>query len=141
MVEIEELRIGSLVVDAINNEIIRVSGVSDNDYITIRKNGKEENIDIKNIEPLYLVDTLINQLIKFSIIQKNPRQKNKYYFSGNTTTYFLVHLIDKDQYLIGMLDTSLPEGYRRLTKPFYEYHKLQNGFKMIYDKELKLLLI
>lgn len=57
MVEIEELRIGSLVVDAINNEIIRVSGVSDNDYITIRKNGKEENIDIKNIEPLYLVDT------------------------------------------------------------------------------------
>lgn len=52
-----------------------------------------------------------------------------------------MHLIDKDQYLIGMLDTSLPEGYRRLTKPFYEYHKLQNGFKMIYDKELKLLLI
>jgi 5-bromo-4-chloroindolyl phosphate hydrolysis protein len=54
MVEIEELRIGSLVVNAINKEIIRVSGVSDNDYITIRKNVKEEKIEIKNIEPLYL---------------------------------------------------------------------------------------
>ncbi|WP_264524189.1 hypothetical protein [Flavobacterium sp. N502536] len=139
--KIEELRIGSIVVNSTTDKIIRVKGISDDGFITVRKDAlSDENIDIENIIPLYINDPMLGQIVDHRVITKAPRKKNIYYFPNQTATFFLVKLKESN-FVIGMIDVKLPEKYRRLTKSFSEYHKLQNAHKTIFDTELPWLNI
>lgn len=139
---IEELRIGSIVVEKVNNKIIRLCSISDDGHVTY-KNEHKISIQLKqdDIEPLFLSDDILKQIIKQGVIQKAVRKKGLYNFPNKLSTFFLVyHQVDKN-YFIGMTDTKLPEKYRRISRPFLEYHKLQNAYNTIYDSELKWLNI
>jgi len=134
MIKTNELRVGNWIYSKVYNKPMQVSGVYNNGDIDITKDidpidRREES---KNFEPLLLNDEVISILESRSLL---VREKNLFYFPGNRTTFFLVHLEDETNFLIGMIDTDLPEGYRRITRPFTEMHKLQNAYFMIYDKE------
>ena len=62
-----------------------------------------------------------------------------FYFPGRTRTYFLVYDKAEKNYYIGMADADEPENPRRVTRPFIEFHKLQNAYRTIYDQEMKNL--
>ena len=137
---IKELRIGSIVVDKKDNSVIRISTISNEGYI-LGDNSKKAvyKILIEDLEPLDLDPKVLDQIIEQGVLLKMPRKKYIYYFPDKSTTYFLVFDNKAQNYFIGMIDLNLPEKHRRLTRPFYEYHKLQNSFNVIYDAELKRL--
>ncbi|GEM_PF-2376686 len=134
MINITELRIGNYIVNTIKKKIIEIIGISNEGFIEYFENEIRKKIDITNLEPLYLSDDLIDQLVNIGILLKDFDSKDIYYFAHSTSTYFFVN--NKNEYFVGMIDTNLPEDYRRITRPFKEYHKLQNAYLAIYNKEL-----
>jgi len=145
MINIEELRIGSFVVDTTstsNKVIVKILSVSYEGYLIVKNSSKTPTkVLIESIEPLIITKDLLSQISDHGVLIKNPRKKNYYFFPNKSETYFLVYDKNEDNYFMGMIDLSLPEKHRRLTRPFYEYHKLQNAFKTVYDLELKELNI
>jgi hypothetical protein len=137
---VEELRIGNIVFDKRNQIPIIVAGISDEGHIITRdKNGLASQIEIINVGSIAMDSNLIQAIKNQGIVQQDYNRENIYLFPKQTSTYFLVYDSEEYQYFMGMIDVNLPEGYRRLTRPFYEYHKLQNAYKTTFDIELKRL--
>lgn len=141
MISIEELRIGNIVFNIKTSLPIRISGVSDEGYVLTRdENNSINQIQVVDINPIIMDSSLIQEIKNQGIVQQDIRNRHIFYFPGQTTTYFLVYDNDNDNFFMGMIDVKLPEGYRRLTRPFNEYHKFQNAFRTTLNIELKKLL-
>ena len=138
MIEVQELRIGNVVSSDKLEKTVKVCGTSQEGFILVdNDSGTLEKIDKDQISPLDLNENTIQLLQRKSIITESG---NLYYFNGLRTTYFLVYDDQEANFFMGMIDTNLPEGYRRLTRPFSTFHKLQNAFYVIFDRELKSIV-
>lgn len=142
MIDLKELRIDNIVFNDKLNKQIEICGIIKDKHILTIGNTIDEFDEFggDDISPIILDQETINKLENNSIIQfhkTNKQGDHIYYFNGQTATYFLVYDNKSPSFFIGMIDVNLPEGYRRLTKPFYSLHRLQNAFYTIYDKELK----
>jgi hypothetical protein len=137
MIDFTELRIGNTVYIPETKTPIIVRGISEQGFIITKNEFNEyENVSLEQTEPLILTQNYIDKLLNHGIIL-NIDNNNIFHFAGLTATYFLVYDEDEENFFIGMIDTELPEKYRRITRPFIEFHKLQNAYYTIYNKELK----
>ncbi len=73
MININELRIGSIIFHDNRNKIVRVLGLSDDD-ISYKDNGVFKSDKSDNFSPLR-ISGVLDQLIQNSILIKRPRKK------------------------------------------------------------------
>lgn len=144
MIDIQELRIGSLIyskTDPTKNiySPMQVTAISDNGTLDT-KNSKQNcsNVSVQDINPLPITNPVIKVMVAHNLIHIIPGRKNFYYFPGKSQTYFLVYDKNGKNFYMGMADADEPTKPRRVSRPFTEYHKLQNAYRMVFDQEMKL---
>ncbi|WP_312391118.1 hypothetical protein [Chryseobacterium sp.] len=136
MINIKELRIGNCVINKKTKKIIEIIGLSDLNTVEFYNNGTRFSLKNDEIEPIPLDDHLANQLVNIGILSKDNSKKDEFYFSGNNSTYALVYDRSNESYYIGLSATDNISAYSRISRPFYQYHKLQNAYYTVYNKEL-----
>lgn len=136
MINIEELRIGNCVINKKTKTIIEIKGLSDLNTVEFYNNGKRLTLKNDDIEPIPLDDLLTNQLVDIGILSKDNSKKDEFFFPGNNSTYALVYDRNDDSYYMGLSATDKISAYSRISRPFYQYHKLQNAYYTVYNKEL-----
>lgn len=148
MIDIQELRIGNLIYSKVNPKLkkyhaMRVTGLSTSGTLDT-KNSKHScnNVSINDIHPFPITTALIKGMIERGLLQVIPESKNIYYFPGKSQTYFLVYDKNDKKYYMGMVDVNLPKSNpRRVSKPFTEFHKLQNAYRVVYEEEMKIFAL
>lgn len=135
MINIEELRIGNCVINKKTKKIIEIIGLSDLNIVEFYNNGKRLKLKNDEIEPIPLDDFLVNQLVDIGILNKD--NSDEFFFTGNKSTYALVYDRSDESYYIGLSTTDNISPYSRISRPFYQYHKLQNAYYTVYNKELR----
>ncbi|MCY1662757.1 hypothetical protein [Chryseobacterium sp. SL1] len=137
MIKIEELRIGNCVINKKANKIIEITGLSDLNIVEFCKNGKRLTLKNDEIEPIPLDEFLVNQLVDKGILSKDNSKKDEFFFPSNNSTYALVYDRNDESYYIGLSATDNISAYSRISRPFYQYHKLQNAYYTVYNKEIR----
>lgn len=142
MINIRELKIGNFVVDIKQKKIIEIIGLSDLNIVEYYdNNGNRSTLTNSEIDPLHLNDNLMMQLVDHGVLSPDNSRKHVFYFPSNNTTYALLYDQESDEYYIGISATDHISSHSRVTRPFYEYHKLQNSYNVVYNKELKKIRI
>lgn len=140
MINVEQLRIGNFIISKPLNKIIEVTGISNQNYIEYEDRGNRLKVSAKDVFPIDLKDDIIKQLVNAEIIFADHGRKDVFFFPGKTTTYGLVYDSEKEEYYIGLSANDGNKEYMRLTRTFFEYHKLQNAYYVVYDTEIKKIV-